>query len=109
MVRASPRRPAVRRPRARRLLLARAARQPRRRARPARAPCARARSALQRLPVVVHLLAAEQPLLAVPWKEDHDVELDALPRRRPPEPVALVSPRDMSLLADTLRPDDDVR
>jgi cobalt-zinc-cadmium efflux system protein len=58
--------------------------------------------------VDVHLLAAEELPLPVPGEEDDDVELDALAALFPSEPLPFVRRRDMSLLADALRPDDDV-
>ena len=57
----------------------------------------------------VDALAAEQPLRRIPGKEDDDPELDALAGRLVVEPVLLVRAGDVSLLADALRADHDVR
>jgi cobalt-zinc-cadmium efflux system protein len=59
--------------------------------------------------VDVHLLAAEEPPLAVPREEDHDAEIDPLSARLPVKPLLFVCRGDASLLDDTLRADHDVR
>src|SRR5919106_778636 len=60
-------------------------------------------------PLHVDALAPELPRLAVPGEEDDHGELDELAGRCLPAPLAGVRPGDLRLLADALRPDDDVR
>src|SRR5438034_4818823 len=63
----------------------------------------------QRQPRRVDPLAAEEPLVRVPRKEDHDLPAEAFARGREAEPIGDVRAGHLGLLTDSLRADDDVR
>lgn len=54
-------------------------------------------------------LTREEVARGVPWKEDHDGEVDRPAVGRVLQPVSGMGPRDPRLLTDTLRTDHDVR
>src|SRR5881227_2653969 len=56
----------------------------------------------------VDLLASEEPSLGIPREPDHDLPLERLAGGRRAEPGGGLRRGDVGLLADALRPDDDV-